>query len=666
MTKEDIEYLTIEEYIKFGINNKMFNMQNAKNYSFIKIFINKDEIVIGYNEDYIVKSVNGLITKIDISKLNEKNRNSIKNYFKKNDNQQDLNKVLKKIFGYDSFRGEQEDIIKSIISERDTLVLMPTGAGKSLCYQLPAIVQKGTAIVISPLISLMEDQVKSLNSLGVKSAYINSSLSKDDYINIIRNINDYQLIYISPERFNNHNFKNKLKDIDISFFAIDEAHCVSKWGHDFRPDYLNLKDIKEIFNKPIIALTATADLNTRRDIPEKLLMNNFNTFISSFDRPNIKLLVKEKDNYKKQLLEFIEDFRDESGIVYCLSRKKVEEIAKFLKEKGYSAYPYHGGMKLKDRATNQERFVNGEKQIIVGTIAFGLGINKPNVRYVVHCDLPNSIESYYQEIGRAGRDGEDAFALMLYGMQDFVTRSHMIFTGQSDRKMQNIAKLNEMLAFADTLSCKREYLMNYFGNKKVDCNNCTSCLDTEETKEVTSIAKLIIKTIKDTGEFHALGYICSLMKGSNAKTIKEKHKKLETYNSYTGPEQELKMIIRQLVVLGVLEIDLSNNYNSLKVKKELEEDVFIKPYKGQEKKEKIIVNTSLDADDKEIYEQLKELRLEIAQENNIAPYMVLHDKSLKQMAKHRPETMEELAKLHGWGEKRLEAYGAEFVRFFNN
>jgi ATP-dependent DNA helicase RecQ len=666
-----IEFKSLKCYLDYARDNELSKIEEKGEHQYIKFKLDKSTITIIKNKKEIIKAVDKNVTTIIIENLSVDDIDYIETYFKiekivKEENSKDPSKILKKIYGYDQFRGDQLKIIESVIRKEDSLVLMPTGGGKSICYQIPAICMEGLSIVISPLISLMQDQVSTLKTLGVKAEFLNSSLSEEEYDNIIENLGTLKMLYVSPEKYNTKTFQNIIKKHKISFFAIDEAHCVSKWGHDFRPDYIELHSIKTIFKVPVIALTATADLNTREDIPEKLGMKDYKIYVSSFDRPNIKIIVKEKDNYKEQIIELVEEFKDESGIVYCLSKKKVDEVASFLKGKGYSAYPYHAGMKAQDRSENQERFINKEKQIVVATIAFGMGIDKPNVRYVIHCDMPSSIESYYQEIGRAGRDGEDAIAMMLYGMQDFVTRSHMIYTGRSDRKMQNIAKLNEMLAFSETLSCKRSYLMNYFGNEIVYCNNCSSCLDDSVSIDMTSVAKIILEAINKTGQIRASGYITSLLKGSAAKNIIEDHKSLECYNTYSGPEQEVSRTIRQLLVLDVLEIDMTNNYNSLKIKNELNKEVKIKPYVPKKKKKLVVSSSSLNITDKEIYEQLRELRLQIAEDNNIAPYMVLHDKSLKELAKRKPKTKKDLEKLYGWGEKRIEAYGIDFIRFFND
>ena len=621
---------------------------------------------MAYNGSKLVCSVGKEKRTVQIKNLKEVDRKYLVNYFnpRKVELENSPEKILKEIFGYEKFRDSQAQIIKAMLEGNDTLVLMPTGGGKSLCYQIPALCLKGTAIVVSPLISLMEDQVMALKQFGVSAEFLNSTLSQEEYFNIMDRIDEVKLLYISPERFQNKNFQKMLQGLDISFFAIDEAHCISKWGHDFRKDYEKLGDIKKLFKCPVMALTATADPNTRVDIVDKIGMEAVNTFVSSFDRPNLTLLTKEKKQYKKQLADFIERFDGESGIVYCLSRKKVEDVAEFLSKKGYNAFAYHAGLSAKVRASNQERFIKEDNVIMVATIAFGMGIDKPDVRFVVHVDMPGSIESYYQEVGRAGRDGEKAEVLLLYGMQDFIVRSQMNFSGGSSKKMQNMAKLNEMLAYCETISCKRDYLMDYFGNDKVKCNNCSSCLNKEDVVEVTEIAQKIIEAVVETGQYYGQSYIVDLLKGSKAKTIKEKHKSLSSYGSLSGSNDVIMKTIRQLIVLGNLEIDVMSGFNGLKLKKKTLSQVFIKP-SIKTKERKVRATKDLSADDNRLFSQLKNFRLSLARQHNVAPYMVLHDKSLKIMAKEKPSTLDELEALHGWGKNKIEKYGQSFLDMLN-
>jgi ATP-dependent DNA helicase RecQ len=571
--------------------------------------------------------------------------------------------VLKTVYGYDSFRSGQKLIIDSIMSGMDTLCLAPTGAGKSICYQIPALCLPGLAIVVSPLISLMQNQVMTLKNLGIAAEFINSSQTKAEYDNIIKNIKNIKILYISPERFKMEFFQKWLLSLNISFFAIDEAHCVSRWGHDFRPDYISLGDIKTKFNKPILALTATADLKTREDIPEQLNFKDYNLYISNFDRPNIKLLVEEKDDPKTQLLEYIKSYKNESGIVYCLSRKKVEEVTKILIKRGYDAVAYHAGMSQEDRKNNQEKFLLKEGVIAVATIAFGMGIDKPDVRFVVHLDMPQNLESYYQEIGRAGRDGEPSEALLLYSLQDFALRNQMIFQGESKQKMSDFGKLHEMLAFADTISCKRNYLMEYFGNKNVKCNNCSSCNDHFEKKDVTILARQIIEAIAETNEKYGINYICLLMKGSESKDIKNYHKMLNSYNVSQESEKNIKKTIRQMVVTKILKIDLDSGYNNLLILNNEFDNVYIK--KELETNPDNLINIIND-EDSSLVEKLKQLRTQLANKKNLPPFLILHDKSIKELAKKMPKNLKDLQKIHGFGEKKIEMYGKDFLEIIKN
>lgn len=570
--------------------------------------------------------------------------------------------ILSKIYGYSEFRGNQEKIIQSVMNGEDCVVIQPTGSGKSLCYQIPAICMDGLAIVISPLISLMQNQVMGQKHFGIKAEFINSSLSGEDYEKIVENIHDTKLLYISPEKFVSETFQEWLFGLNISFFAIDEAHCVSRWGHDFRPDYMRLSVIKEKFKKPVIALTATADLKTRDDIPVQLGFEKYKLFLSGFDRPNIKILVEEKDNAKSQLMNLLNSYKDKSGIIYCLSRKGVEETASFLKKQGFDAVPYHAGMTSALRKKNQDYFLLKEGVIVVATIAFGMGIDKPDVRFVVHLDIPQNIESYYQEIGRAGRDGEPSIALLLYGMRDYASRSSMIHRSGSSQKMVELGKLNEMLAFAETLSCKRNYLMTYFGDEHVPCGNCESCLNPGEKIDVSDLAKRIITTIKLTKQLYGMTYISLLLKGSDGSKVRDEHKKLSIYGSCLDESDlVIKKTIRQLIVGQYLKIDLNSGFNNLIAIKDVDQKIYIR-----KEVVKITVEKSQYDEVGDLYSQLKELRFKIAAENNIPPYIVLHDKSLKEMVKKKPKTIKGLKRIHGWGEKRIEKYGDIFLNLLKS
>lgn len=655
-------FFDILKYIKTTNKYKVLEKNNIK---YIKFKIDEIESTVAISNEFVAFKSNQNFFKIELKNIDKADQDIINSFLnvKKNAIKKDPLLVLQDVFGYNKFRNKQNDIINSILNEQDTLVLMPTGGGKSICYQIPALCLEGTAIVISPLISLMEDQVRALKTLGVKAGLINSSLKKEEYFEMMNNFNNYKIIYISPEKFQNEAVQKKLLSVNISFFAIDEAHCVSKWGHDFRPDYVKLNLIKQIFKKPVIALTATADLKTREDVPKQLLMENYNTFLSGFDRSNISLYVKEKNNEKNQVLETLELNKNKSGIIYCLSRKKVDEYQVFLKEKGFNVVSYHAGMSLSDRYKNQKKFIDEENIIAIATIAFGMGIDKPDVRFVIHTDMPQNIESYYQEIGRAGRDGESSEAILLYGFQDFAVRGQMIFKGESTRKMQDFAKLQEMLAFCETLSCKRNYLMDYFGDPHVICNNCSSCLENYEKINTTEMARDILKTIIDTKFYYGMNYIVDILKGSKSKKIKPYHYKLETFNKYDIDKNIIIKTIRQMVVLGLLEIDMESGFNNLKIKSNKIDQIFIK--KSVVNKQKIKeVKIDIEGDDI-LYKKLKNLRLALSKKNKVAPYMIFQDKTIKELSLIKPKQLNELNDIFGLGKAKIDKYGQLILNIIN-
>ena len=482
--------------------------------------------------------------------------------------------ILYKVFGYKTFRGKQQEIIEHILNGNDGLVLMPTGGGKSLCFQIPALCFEGITVVISPLIALMQDQVNALKQAGVRASVLNSTLNAEKSNLVEEQIfnNELELVYVSPERLNTEGFLNLLKKSKISLFAIDEAHCVSQWGHDFRPEYTKFSALKEIFpNVPRIALTATADELTRIDIIKNLNLENGKVFVSSFDRPNIEYTIKIKDNEKKQLLNFIkEDHRNDSGIVYCISRKRVEEVAAYLKKEGFNALPYHAGLDKKIREKNQEKFIKEDSMIMVATIAFGMGIDKPDVRFVAHLDLPKSVESYYQETGRAGRDGLPADAWMVYGLKDIVQLKQFIdsSTASPEQKRIEHQKLNTLIGYVETVNCRRRILLDYFAEElKNDCKNCDNCLEPpvtyDATVDVQKVLSCIYRTQTDRYGFGG-GHIINILLGKDDEKVKKfKHDKLSTFGiGKDVSESQWKSIIRQVAILGFVEMDMQ--YSTLK------------------------------------------------------------------------------------------------------
>ncbi|PCJ95218.1 MAG: DNA helicase RecQ [Zetaproteobacteria bacterium] len=586
--------------------------------------------------------------------------------------------ILSSVFGYDSFRDEQEDIINTVISGQSCCVLMPTGSGKSLCYQIPALCLKGTGIIVSPLIALMQDQVTALKELGVKAAAIHSALEPAQ---LQEAMNDFQagkldLVYVAPERLVNDAFLDILDHIDLALFAIDEAHCISQWGHDFRQEYRQLSVLRTRYpDVPCIAVTATADAPTRKDIVDRLNLPKI--YVSGFDRPNITYNVAIKDNPRQQLLRFLKTrAKDESGIVYCLSRRKVEETATWLSNQGYNALPYHARLDKNVRAANQERFIKDENVIIVATIAFGMGINKPDVRFVVHLDLPKNIEAYYQETGRAGRDGLPSMAWMVYGLQDLVLQRQMIESSQSNEEQKRIErqKLSAFLGFCETATCRRQVLLRYFDDHCEACNNCDTCLNPPKTFDATIAVQKAISCVYRTEQRFGTGYIIDVLLGKDNERIQNfGHHTLSTYGIGTEHTQkEWQSLIRQIVARNFLYVDM-DAHGGLKITEQgmdflkneeniqlrLEPKTTTSPSRGIRKAAPAI---SLDKEeDQELFVELKALRLSIAKEKNIPPYVVFHDKTLIDMAKNRPSTLEKMSLVPGVGQSKLKKYGQVFL-----
>ena len=578
--------------------------------------------------------------------------------------------ILKNTFGYDQFRHDQEKIIRCALNGQDTMVLMPTGGGKSLCYQIPALMLEGLTVVISPLIALMKDQVDALKLNGVKAAYLNSTLSSQEQSHVIAQVrnNELKLLYLAPERLlgQENRFINFLQGCHVSLFAIDEAHCISQWGHDFRPEYLMLAQLKTAFNNlPVMALTATADKLTRQDILEKLNLRKPQVFISSFNRKNIYYTVKPKRNSYDELLDFLEPRREESGIIYVLSRNSTEDLAERLEAEGFSAKPYHAGLDKEVREKHQDMFLKDEVKIIVATIAFGMGIDKSNVRYVVHMDLPKNIESYYQETGRAGRDGLKSEALLFYTYADVIKLKHFVeIEGNPEQSGIMLKKLDEMSKYCDLRTCRRKYLLNYFGEETgIECGSCDVCLSDYEKFDGTIIAQKALSAVARLEERFGVSYVIDFLRGSQSAKIWEKHKQLKTYGVGADISKEnWHQYIDDLLHLGYLN-KKEDRYPVLQLT-EKSKDVL----QGKEKvmlvaaishhEEEKVVTPSYEQD---LFQRLKDLRNQLARQENVPAYIIFSDVTLQELATYLPGEMEELKQISGFGEVKIQRYGAPFL-----
>ena len=593
-------------------------------------------------------------------------------------------RVLQSVFGYPAFRGQQSEIVELVADGQDALVLMPTGGGKSLCYQIPALLRPGCGIVVSPLIALMQDQVDALAELGVRAAFLNSSQSFDDAMRTERALRrgELDLLYIAPERLLTSRCLDMLDDVQIALFAIDEAHCVSQWGHDFRPEYIRLSVLHERYPQvPRIALTATADADTRQEIIDRLQLQAARQFVASFDRPNIHYQIIEKDQVRRQLLDYIRDEHEgEAGIVYCLSRKKVEETAEFLNEQGVQALAYHAGIDTVARAAHQSRFLREDGLVMVATIAFGMGIDKPDVRFVAHLDLPKSIEGYYQETGRAGRDGQPADAWMAYGLQDVVQQRRMIDESETDpayKRMQS-ARLDAMLGLCETAGCRRVHLLQYFGQSSEPCGNCDTCLNPPSSFDATEPVQKLLSTIYRVGQRFGAVHVLEVLRGVDSTRVRQwQHQSLSTFGIGSDrSEAEWRAILRQTFAQGLVDVD-HEQYGSLRLTEAArpvlrgETVLTLRRYQKPVRQRRApaapgsYTEASLSSAQRALFERLRWWRMETARAHNVPAYVIFHDNTLREIARATPASMEELRQVSGVGEKKLESYGADIIRLIS-
>jgi ATP-dependent DNA helicase RecQ len=581
--------------------------------------------------------------------------------------------TLQTIYGYPGFRGQQEAIIRQLAEGGDALVLMPTGGGKSLCFQIPALLREGCAVVVSPLIALMQDQVAALKELGIAAAFLNSSLDNAAATQVEREFvsGQLKLLYVAPERLLTPRFQGLLEQARIALFAIDEAHCVSQWGHDFRPEYLGLSALHECFpDVPRIALTATADTATRAEIITRLDLDTAQVFVASFDRPNIRYRISEKSDPRRQLLDFLREHKDEAGIVYCSTRKKVEETAAGLSQAGLTALAYHGGMDNDTRRRHQEKFLRDDGVVMVATLAFGMGIDKPDVRFVAHLDLPRSVEGYYQETGRAGRDGEPAEAWMAWGLQDVVTQRRFIDEGDAEDAHKRIghAKLDALVGLCEAASCRRVALLSYFGEASQPCGNCDVCINPPTLWDGTEAAQKLLSAVYRTGQRFGAGHVIDVLLGKTTeKTGKFGHSQLSVFG--VGANQTDKVwraVLRQLVVRGLLEVDHAA-YGALKLTAAArpvlkgEEQVWLRAIEARAKRSK--TRFAVDHNDEDpLFLALRAWRRETANEKGLPAYVILHDSTLREIAARKPTTLAELGEITGLGAKKLEAYGKNVLK----
>jgi len=590
------------------------------------------------------------------------------------DQESSIHNTLKTVFGFQTFRPNQESIIRNILDGRDVFAVMPTGGGKSLCYQLPATIMHGTAIVISPLISLMKDQVDAAVENGIKAAFMNSSMDADEVSNVYRMLkyNKIRLLYIAPERFAMPHFLERLKTAAISFFAIDEAHCISEWGHDFRPDYLGLSLIPEMFPEvPIAAFTATATQRVQEDVIHKIGLRKPHIVRASFNRPNLFYEVKAKSRVELQILEFLRDRPRESGIIYRTTRDSVMETADFLKSKGIAALPYHAGLSADERTKNQEAFNRDESQVIVATIAFGMGIDKSNVRFVIHADLPKNIESYYQETGRAGRDGEPAHCLFFFGRGDIPKIRYFINEMTDDReRFIAIEKLNQTVGYASHNVCRRRQLLGFFGEgyRRDNCGACDICSGTVEQIDITTDAQIIMSAISRTGQRFGIGHITDIVTGANTKRIRELgHNGIKTYGTGKGRDKKYwRSVVDELIAQEAV-MQEGDPYPVLKITQKGSDILFGSERIMALKKEEVKAKAARERDevggyDGTLFERLRNVRKRIAEGQNVPPYIIFSDRTLHEMCRRFPSTLSGMRRITGVGDAKLEQYGEDFIR----
>ncbi len=586
--------------------------------------------------------------------------------------------ILKDVFGFNHFRDGQQEPIKEILAGKNVFCVMPTGAGKSLIFQVPALMGQGLTIVVSPLIALMQDQVNALKLLGVEAEVLNSTLTPEQNTQVWSNIRNSKtrLLYLAPERLMNGGTLQALQNIDVKLVAIDEAHCISQWGPSFRPEYEMLTDLKSHFpSTPIIALTASADKATRNDIAEKLFNGDVTTFVSGFDRPNITLSVEPKAGWKRQLLSFAKQHKGQSGIVYCLSRKKTQEAAELLVDEGFTALPYHAGMSKEAREENQSRFVKEQNIIMTATVAFGMGIDKPDVRFVFHTDLPSSMEAYYQEFGRAGRDGEPAVAHMLFGLDDLRTRRQFIEQDARDdaSKRREHKRLDALVAYCEAPTCRRQFLLTYFSDDSEPCNNCDVCLNPIDLVEGTREGQMALSAIVRTGQRFGPAHIVDILVGANTARIRQLgHDKLPTWGvGAAHSKQQWRSIIRQLVATQFIHLDVAE-FGGLSITatgRDLLKDQASFSYRPLPKtsatdplrKKPIAEDLNFSDEQRTLLTALKEKRTELAAEKNVPAYLIFNDKTLRDMVAKKPLTLDEFADVHGVGAAKLEQFGQTFI-----